>query len=93
MKWKSKNDLCGVPGKGFIKAEDFSEADEQALIQRAKNRGIDVNLFMLNAGFIPVQGPQLSIPIEEELEEIELPEEKPKRKRRTKAEMEAEEIE
>lgn len=82
MKWKPKNDLCGVPKRGFIKATDFNQEDENNLIERAKNRGIDVNLFMLNAGFVPVQGPQLDMNLEEE-------EEAPKRKRRTKAEMEA----
>jgi|JI102314A1RNA_FD_contig_101_248924_length_1188_multi_2_in_0_out_0_2 hypothetical protein len=82
MNWKPKNETCGVPGKGFIKAEDYSQKDEDALIARAKNRKIDVNLFMLGAGFIPANGPQLEI--------TEAVEEEPlRRKRRTKEEIEA----
>lgn len=99
MKWKAKDDLCGVPGKGYIKAEDFSQEDENALIQRAKRRGLDVTQFMLGAGFVPVKGPQLEIEMEEsdEGETVKVDEgsansaseEKPKRTRRTKAEIEA----
>lgn len=99
MKWKAKDDLCGVPGKGYIKAEDFSQEDENALIQRAKRRGLDVTQFMLGAGFVPVKGPQLEIEMEEG-ESVKVyegsansvfvdAEEKPKRTRRTKAEIEA----
>lgn len=86
MKWKAKDDLCGVPGKGYIKAEDFSQEDENALVQRAKKRGLDVTQFMLGAGFVPAKGPQLEIEMEES-DEGET--EKPKRTRRTKAEIEA----
>lgn len=102
MKWKAKDDTCGVPGKGYIKAEDFSQEDENALIQRAKRRGLDVTQFMLGAGFVPVKGPQLEIEMEEsdEGETVKVyegsansvfvdAEEKPKRTRRTKAEIEA----
>lgn len=93
MKWKAKNDFVGIPGKGYIKAEDFNQDDENLLVNRAKNRGIDVNVFMLGAGFVPVKGPQLEIQPEEEFIpdpiEDKSEEEKPKRKRRTKAEMEA----
>lgn len=99
MKWKAKDDTCGVPGKGHIKAEDFSQEDENALIQRAKRRGLDVTQFMLGAGFVPVKGPQLEIEMEEsdEGETVKVDEgsansaseEKPKRTRRTKAEIEA----
>ncbi|HNT49351.1 MAG TPA: hypothetical protein PKK67_02095 [Cyclobacteriaceae bacterium] len=90
MKFKPKNDTCGVPGKGFIKAESYSHEDENALIQRAKNRGIDVNMFMIGAGFIPVSNQlEIDVPVfvntSEEPEQIGLQ----KRKRRTKAEMEA----
>lgn len=82
MNWKPKNETCGVPGKGFIKAEDYSQKDEDALIARAKNRKVDVNLFMLGAGFLPANGPQLEI--------TEAVEEEPlRRRRRTKEEMEA----
>lgn len=94
LKWRAKNDLCGVPGKGFIKAEDLSQEDVDNLIKRAKNRKQDVHTFMLRAGFVPAQ-PQVEM-FEEPQVEIESPnlaeeqqEEKPKRKRRTKAEMEA----
>jgi hypothetical protein len=81
MKWKPKNDTCGVPGKGFIKAESFSQEDEDALIARAKNRKINVNVFMLNAGFEPVAE-------DGQLEITEAQEEEPlKRKRRTKEEI------
>lgn len=86
MKWKAKDDLCGVPGKGYIKAEDFSQEDENALVQRAKKRGLDVTQFMLGAGFVPAKGPQLEIEMDES-DEGET--EKPKRTRRTKAEIEA----
>jgi hypothetical protein len=92
MKWKAKNDLCGVPGKGYIKAEDFSQEDENALIKRAKSRGIDVNVFMMGAGFVPVGGSQLELPVDDEHpEESEEPKEETpkKRTRRTKAEIEA----
>lgn len=105
MKWKAKNDTCGVPGRGkneggrYINAADFSQEDEDALIKRAKSRGIDVNVFMLGAGFVPVKGPQLEIEMEEsdEGETVKVDEgsansaseEKPKRTRRTKAEIEA----
>lgn len=98
LKWKAKNDTCGVPGKGYIKAEDFSQEDENALIQRAKRRGLDVTQFMLGAGFVPVKGPQLEIEMEEsEGETVKVDEgsansaieEKPKRTRRTKAEIDA----
>lgn len=82
MNWKPKNETCGVPGKGFIKAEDYSQKDEDALIARAKNRKIDVNLFMLGAGFLPANGPQLEIT--EAVEDGPL-----RRKRRTKEEIEA----
>jgi len=85
MKWKPKNDTCGVPGKGFIKSESFSQEDEDALIQRAKNRKINVNVFMLNAGFEPVDDSgQLEITEAEEENPLT-----PKRKRRTKEEIEA----
>lgn len=88
MSWKPKNETCGVPGKGFIKAESYTQEDENNLIQRAKRRGIDVTMFMLAAGFVPAGGPQL--PLIEDDEFIPDGELKPKRKRRTKAEMEAE---
>lgn len=84
MNWKPKNETCGVPGKGYIKAEDYSHKDEDALIARAKNRKVDVNLFMLGAGFIPANGPQLEITDAEEENPLA-----PKRKRRTKEEIEA----
>lgn len=80
MKWKPKNDTCGVPGKGFIKSESFSQEDENALIERALNRKINLNVFMLKAGFEPVEGPQLEISEVHEVEPV-------KRKRRTKEEM------
>lgn len=82
MNWKAKNELCGVPGKGYILASDYSQEDEDALIARAKNRNIDVNIFMLGAGFVPAKGPQLEIQQSFEDEPV-------KRKRRTKEEVEA----
>lgn len=84
MKWKAKNDTCGVPGKGFIKAESFTQEDENALLARAKRRGIDPHSFMLGAGFVPLK---VQVEMFEEEEEIE---EAPKRVRRTKAQIQAE---
>lgn len=84
MKYKPKNDTCGVPGKGFINASDYSQEDENNLIARAKRRGIDVHSFMTNAGFLPVS-PQLELVIDEE----EPKEPKEKRTRRTKEQIEA----
>lgn len=63
MKWKPKNDTCGVPGKGYIQSQDFSEEDEKNLIARAKNRKVDVHTFMLNAGFVPVNA-QLELEVD-----------------------------
>lgn len=48
--WKPKNDTIGVPGKGFIKAEDFTEEDFNNMVQRAINRGIDPHVFLMGAG-------------------------------------------
>jgi len=89
-KWKPKDDLIGVPGKGYIKAEDFKEEDLQALIKRAKNRKADVHTFLLGCGLVP-NSPQMEIEMEDASLHTEVVEEKPKRKRRTKAEMEASE--
>lgn len=108
MKFKPKNETCGVPDRGFIRATDYNQQDEDKLIARAKNRKVDVTLFMYKAGFEPVKGPQLEIELDEVTEvRIESPEtsrnitsdskfdgsivdEQPKkRKRRTKAELEA----
>jgi hypothetical protein len=72
MKWKAKNDTCGVPGKGFIKAEDFSQEDEDNITARAKSRGIDENIFFINAGFVRNNN-------DGQLELVEEP--KPKKKR------------
>lgn len=93
MKFKPKNDTCGVPERGYIKAKDYNQQDEDNLRARAKSRGKDFTQFMLGCGFVPVNA-QLEIDIDEEvtvatLEPME-EEEKPKRKRRTKAEIEAE---
>jgi hypothetical protein len=71
MKWKAKNDTCGVPGKGFIRGEDFSQEDENNIKARARSRGIDENIFFLQNGFVPVDNGQLEI--------VEEP--KPKKKR------------
>lgn len=95
MKWKPKDDTCGVPGRGYIKAADYNQQDEDNLLKRAKNRGIDPTQFMLGAGFVPVKGPQLEIQMDEPEEELTtvmvepMKEEKTKRKRRTKAELAA----
>lgn len=88
LKWKAKNDTCGVPGKGYIKAEDLSQEDIDNLKERCKHRKVDFHSFMLKAGFLPAE-PQLEIDLDEEELTEELTE-KPKRKRRTKAEIEAE---
>jgi len=61
MKWKAKNDTCGVIGEGFIKASDFTQDHEDALLERAKLRGIDENVFMLGAGYVPNSSNQLEI--------------------------------
>lgn len=60
LNWIPKNDTVGVPGKGFIKAEDFSEEDLQALKDRAKRRQIDENVFLIGCNLKPVS-PQLEI--------------------------------
>jgi len=52
--WKPKNDLVGVPGKGFIRAKDFSQEDLDNLVARAKNRNKDVHSFLLGADLVPV---------------------------------------
>jgi hypothetical protein len=90
LKWKAKNDTCGVPVKGYIKAESLTQEDIDNLKARAKNRKKDFHTFMLQAGFVPVE-PQLEIELEEEepLTEVDETELKPKRTRRTKAEIEA----
>jgi hypothetical protein len=98
LKWKAKNDTCGVPGKGYIKAEDLTQKDIDNLKERAKNRKKDFHTFMLQAGFVPSE-PQLEIELEEAAEEplttvdetvATLKPEKQKRKRRTKEEIAAE---
>jgi hypothetical protein len=50
--WKPKNDLIGVPGRGFIKAEDFNEEDFNNLVARAMNRGIDPHAFLMGCGLV-----------------------------------------
>ena len=82
MNWKPRNETCGVPGKGYILASDYSQEDENNLIARAKNRNINLNVFMLGAGFEPVSE-------DKQLEIVEAREEEPKRKRRTREEIEA----
>ena len=68
-KWKPKDDLIGVPGKGYIKAADFKEEDLQNLIKRAKNRKKDVHSFLLNCGLVPD-----SAQIELEIDPVKKPE-------------------
>lgn len=51
-KWIPKNETIGVPGEGnepggFIKASDFKEEHLKQLVDRANNRGIDVDDFLL----------------------------------------------
>ena len=48
MQWTPKGDTIGVPGKGIIKASDFSKEDLKALIDRANNRKIPVDMFLGN---------------------------------------------
>lgn len=89
LKWKAKNETCGVPGKGYIKAADLTQQDIDNLRARAKRRGVDFSSFMIGAGFVPTN-PQLQIDETEYVDaSLTESEEKPKRKRRTKAEMEA----
>ena|SRR5690349_5670197 len=66
LKWKPKDSEgnIGVPNKGFIKASDFSQEDLDNLIKRAKNRKLDVNTFLLNAGLVPSE-PQLELSVDE----------------------------
>jgi hypothetical protein len=98
LKWipKDPDKNIGVPGKGFIKASDFSQEDLDNLIARAKNRKQDVSSFLINAGLKKVN-PQAELELdtrefekEEEIagQEVEA-HEQPKRTRRTKAEIEA----
>lgn len=86
LKWKPKDmdANIGVPGKAFIKASDFAQDDLDALIERAKNRKIDVSTFLLKAGLVKVV-PQFDLELEEPVKE----EEQPVRVRRTKAQIEA----
>jgi len=79
MKWKPKNDTVGVPNKGFIKAEDFSQEDEDALLARAKRRKVNPVLFMTKAGF-ELADTQLDMYDDDEGQE----EEKPKKVKRAK---------
>lgn len=81
MNWKPKNDTVGVPGKGFIKSSAYSQEDEDNLIMRAINRNVDVNVFMINAGFVMAKTDQLEIPLESG---PALTEEKPKTKKSNK---------
>jgi hypothetical protein len=64
-KWKPKDDLIGVPGKGYIKSENFTEEDLQNLIARANNRKKDVHTFLLGCGLVPGVPPQLNLDLDE----------------------------
>lgn len=91
LKWKPKGDTIGVPGKGFIKADAFSQEDLNALINRAENRNMDVNQFLLNAGLVPVKA-QLEIQMEAvEPELVAEPEEEPAKEPEPKDEQPTEE--
>jgi len=70
MKWvpKDPDGTVGVPGKGYIKAADFSQEDHDALMARIKNRKISEYEFMTNNKFVLAKNPEL---FEEELEEEE----------------------
>lgn len=51
-KWIPKNETIGVPGEGnepggFIKSSDFKEDHLKQLVDRANNRKIDVDDFLL----------------------------------------------
>jgi len=85
LKWKPKNDvgLIGVPDKGYIRVGDFSQKDLDAMINRAKNRKLDVHSFLLGCGLVPVQ-PQVEI-FDEELKSEPVVE-KPKRAKKEKVE-------
>ena len=65
MKYKPKDPdkLIGVPSKGYINPSDYTEEDEKALIERAKNRKIDVHEFMLKVGFVKVD-PQVELDLD-----------------------------
>lgn len=100
LKWNPKDPdgTIGVPGKGYIKSSSFSQEDLNNLINRAKNRGVDVHTFLLKAGLVPAK-PQLdmieqmedhrSFEKEQVLKEDDINPHAQPRKRRTKAEIEA----
>jgi hypothetical protein len=98
LKWtpKDPDKAIGVPGKGYISPKDFDEEDLKNLIKRAKNRKQDVHSFLLGAGLIPVV-PQFELGLEDpreyeksqKVDEEEIEAHEQPRKRRTKAEIEA----
>jgi len=94
--WKPKDDTIAVAVKGVIKAEDFTQEDLDNLVNRAKNRNQDVTTFLIKAGLVPVKGQfEIELPEVKESATIEANSDSAnsvtvtKRKRRTKAEIEA----
>ena len=92
-KWvpKDPEGTIGVPSKGFIKAADFTEEDLTKLINRAKNRKLDVNTFLLNCKLVPTSDQfELVLDEPEEDETLEESAEEPvKKTSKKKAEPEA----
>lgn len=88
LKWipKDPDKNIGVPGEGYINPADFNQTHLDAMIARAKNRKIDVNHFLINAGLKPVEA-QLELEVE-----VNAHAEPKKRTRRTKAEIEADKV-
>ena len=80
LKYKPKGDTIGVPGKGFIKAEAFSQEDLNAMIERAKNRKVDVHAFLVGCGLVAVAQPELFVETEPVKKEAEVKPEKKARK-------------
>jgi hypothetical protein len=83
LKWKPKDPskFIGVPGKGYIAADDFTVEDQDALISRAMNRKIDVHTFMLGCGLVKVD-PQVELELSEPKQEIKEEEIQPPVKKR-----------
>lgn len=69
-KWVPKEETIGVPGRGYIRKEDFSDTDLKALKARAKNRKVDEHTFLLAAGLVPVNG-EFKLELEEDAEEVD----------------------
>lgn len=87
MNWKPKNETIGVPGLGYILASDFKQEHLDSLIERAERRGLHKETFLLGCGLVP-EMPQHEIFSEPKVAVEEVIEEKPKRGRKPKTEIE-----